>query len=319
MWELFALVLVLGSTTRAFLTSVPAASLAEFKERGFATIPQALMEDEVSELDGPFEYVMNGSLRDTMKRDFCDMSKSWDAPFETWSIINGMLPSRYHGALKETAYGRQAARIAAAIFGEDAMRFDYDQLLDKRPGKTDAVFAMHQDMVYWPPAELTANETATVTVTLYLDDADDANGCLRYVPGSNTAKTLRHHEPLLSGSRDEGHALVTKLFEEDVVSLAPAKRGDLTIHDEWVVHGSGGNRSPDRSRRTYVIAYRHKDIVQAERDAGFTHSHNDPFNWDSFRDGNKGGGETAPPSAPPPSAEGDERSVKTQHPLSREL
>ena len=160
------------------------------------------------------------------------------------------------------------------------MQFDYDQLLDKRPGKSDAVFGWHQDMTYWPPKEWTNDKTTTVTVTLFLDDADEDNGCLRYVPGSNTP-ALRPHEPL-SGSRDDGHALVTHLRDDDTVALAKTFRGDITIHDEWVVHGSGGNVSP-RSRRTYVIAYRHKDIVHAERSAGFTHSHNDVVNWDTFR------------------------------------
>ena len=32
-------------------------------------------------------------------------------------------------------------------------------------------------------------------------------------------------------------------------------RGDVTVHDEWVVHGSGGNYT-DGTRRTYVLAYR---------------------------------------------------------------
>jgi hypothetical protein len=69
------------------------------------------------------------------------------------------------------------------------------------------------------------------------------------------------------------------------VRLAPARRGSVTIHDEYVVHGSAGNACPDRQRRTYVVAYRAKEIVEAERRIGFTHSHNDNVNWDSFNDG----------------------------------
>ena len=72
---------------------------------------------------------------------------------------------------------------------------------------------------------------------------------------------------------------------KEEVRLAPAKRGSLTIHDEYVVHGSGGNNCPDRQRRTYVVAYRAREIVDAERLIGFTHSHNDEMNWDTFQDG----------------------------------
>ena len=67
-----------------------------------------------------------------------------------------------------------------------------------------------------------------------------------------------------------------------MVWLAPASRGSVTVHDEYVVHGSGGNWCGDRQGRTYVIAYRPGAVVAAERRIGFTHSHNDEVNWDSF-------------------------------------
>ena len=81
--------------------------------------------------------------------------------------------------------------------------------------------------------------------------------------------------------------LIALLYESkgDIVKLAPCKRGSITVHDEWVVHGSAGNRCPDRQRRTYVLAYRPKAVVEAERKLGFTHSHNDTVNWDTFDDG----------------------------------
>ena len=62
-----------------------------------------------------------------------------------------------------------------------------------------------------------------------------------------------------------------------------------SIHDEWIVHGSSGNKS-DKTRRTYVIAFRTADTVNRERRAGFSHSHNDKINWDDF---NKWGADDA--------------------------
>jgi ectoine hydroxylase-related dioxygenase (phytanoyl-CoA dioxygenase family) len=165
------------------------------------------------------------------------------------------------------------------------MTKDYDQLLNKRPGKKDAVFAMHQDMAYWPgPKALGVDITDTCTFSLAIDDSMEENGCLRYVVGSGAAKKLRSHKPL-SGSRDEGHALILQVDPDEEVRLAPAKRGSITIHDEYVVHGSLGNKCKDKQRRTYVLAYRAGDVVRAERKIGFTHSHNDDVNWDTFNDG----------------------------------
>ena len=206
---------------------------------------------------------------------------------EEWSIVNCMLPTRYYPAMRGNIYERLTESMAKQLFPDSEMTKDYDQLLNKRPGKTDAVFAWHQDMAYWPgAAALGATKTDTCTFSLAIDDSEPANGCLRYVVGSGTDKTLRPHRPLAGDSRDEGHALSAVVDEKtEDIRLAPAKRGSLTIHDEWVVHGSGGNTCKDRQRRTYVLAYRAKEIVDAERQIGFTHSHNDQVNWDTFQDG----------------------------------
>ena len=80
-------------------------------------------------------------------------------------------------------------------------------------------------------------------------------------------------------------------LREMVWGVGQVKRGSLSMHDEYVVHGSGGNQSPG-PRRTYVVAFRTADTVRRERAAGFTHSHNDKVNWDKF---NKWG-EDAPPA-----------------------
>lgn len=139
-------------------------------------------------------------------------------------------------------------------------------------------------MAYWPgPLALGIDHTDTCTFSLAIDDSNEANGCLRYIPGSGKEKKVREHRPLF-GDREKGHALTVDLAEDDKIQLAPAGRGSVTIHDEYVVHGSGGNNSSTQ-RRTYVVAYRSRDIVQAERGIGFTHSHNDIVNWDTFNDG----------------------------------
>ena len=141
-------------------------------------------------------------------------------------------------------------------------------------------------MGYWPGAKaLGVDITDTCTFSLAIDNSTPENGCLRYIAGSGVAKTLRNHAPLVGNSRDEGHALTIEVKDDEQIRLAPAKRGSITIHDEWVVHGSSGNTCEDRERRTYVLAYRAGEIVKAERKIGFTHSHNDDVNWDTFNDG----------------------------------
>ena len=46
------------------------------------------------------------------------------------------------------------------------------------------------------------------------------------------------------------------------------------MHNERVMHGSGGNLTAGY-RRAYIVAYRSQETVRIERELGFTHSHND--------------------------------------------
>lgn len=252
-----------------------------FHEKGCVTIPGVLTEAEVAEIERVFDLFINREI-DVPGKDFCDISKPFGIPYEEWSLVNCMLPTTYCPEFSGNILERLTASMARQLLGENMVK-DYDQLLNKRPGKSDAVFAWHQDMAYWPNSQvLNVTDTSTCTFSLAIDVSDETNGCLRYVAGSGKSKTLLPHRAL-SGSRDEGHALILDVDEEaEDVQYAPARRGSVTIHDEYVVHGSGGNKDSTRQRRTYVIAYRARDIVEAERRIGFTHSHNDVVNWDTF-------------------------------------
>jgi ectoine hydroxylase-related dioxygenase (phytanoyl-CoA dioxygenase family) len=74
------------------------------------------------------------------------------------------------------------------------------------------------------------------------------------------------------------HTLSVALGDTERIVSLPVRRGSITVHNERIVHGSGGNRT-DGWRRTYVIAHRSRATVAYERRIGFTHSHNDKINW----------------------------------------
>ena len=253
----------------------------EFRERGYTILRGFLSEDELSPFDEVYARFMDREIH-VPDRDFCDMSKSFDTAFENFSIVNCMLPRVYHPPLQGNLYEVLAESVAAQLYPDTEMRLDYDQLLNKRPGKEDAVFAMHQDMAYWPPRDVTP-DTRTVTFSLALDTTTRANGCIAFVDGSGVKGELRPHVPI-GKDRDDAHAIAVEVGKDEHMSFAEVKRGDVSIHDEWVVHGSGGNTTKG-DRRTYVIAFRTADTVERERALGFNHSHNTEVNWDSWIDG----------------------------------
>jgi ectoine hydroxylase-related dioxygenase (phytanoyl-CoA dioxygenase family) len=249
--------------------------IAQFHRDGYVTLRDVMSEEDLATIEPDFERFISGGVPG-MGRDFCDMSGPYDRTFEEFSLVNAVLPRRYQPDLVGNIYERRTASIARQLLGITAT-LDYDQFLAKRPGKPDAVFTWHQDLGYWPTG---TPEPLTATCSLALDDADEENGCLRVVPGSQKTG-LRPHRPLLGDDREKAHILSVELTAEDQVIELPVKRGDITVHDELILHGSGGNRSENRWRRTYIAAYRTRACVDFERSIGFTHSHNDAINWET--------------------------------------
>ncbi|MEM7142615.1 MAG: phytanoyl-CoA dioxygenase family protein [Actinomycetota bacterium] len=243
------------------------AERGRFHERGYVHLRGVLSEDEITSLEGDYDRFLRREI-DVPGKDYCDMAGDYGRDPDDYSIVNVMLPRRYHPAWQGNVYERRAASIARQLCGE-GMTLDYDQLLAKQPHKDDAVFAWHQDMAYWPDTP----DTRTATAWLAIDDSTVENGCLRFVPLTMAEPTIRPHEPQF-GDRGESHALGTALRPDDAVVDVPIRRGDITVHNEKVMHGSGGNTT-DGFRRAYVIAFRSVETVRIERDLGFTHSHND--------------------------------------------
>jgi phytanoyl-CoA hydroxylase len=202
-------------------------------------------------------------------RDYCDMSGDYQRPIEQFAVLNVMLPRVYHPALQGNVYERRAADVARQLCGEDLV-LDYDQMVAKPPHKPDAVFHWHQDLAYWPETE----DTRTASFWLAMDLVDLDNGGPQFVQGSHREPVLRPHLPL-HGDREKSHVMAARIDErKDVLRNARLQPGDATVHHERTVHGSGGNTS-DRWRRGYVVAFRSRETVAAERAMGFTHSHND--------------------------------------------
>ena len=231
-------------------------------------------------LDPWFEHFVTGQEPD-MGKDFCDMSQPYGTPVEEFRLVNAMLPSTYRTELKNNIFFQVAQSIADQLYAGQA-QMDYEQFLAKKPNRSQAEFAMHQDLGYWPKTK----NTWTATFSLALNDATVENGCLQVVPGSNKESALRPHRPKDYGTlkdgeinRDDSHTLIIETKPTDTVVYLPVKRGSLTIHDERIVHGSGGNNTQEW-RKTYVMAFRDANTIAEERTMGFTHSHNDTVDWE---------------------------------------
>ena len=238
-----------------------------FAEHGFVHFRGLLTPAEVDEIAVDYDRFLRREI-EVPGKDYCDMAGDYGRDPADYSIVNVMLPRRYHPAWVDNVVERRAASVARQLCG-DGMVLDYDQLLAKQPYKADAVFAWHQDMAYWPRTP----DTRTATIWLAIDDSTVENGCMRFVPATTHEPNHRPHVPMF-GDRGTSHALGTELRPDDVVVSVPIAKGDCTVHNERVLHGSGGNHTGGH-RRAYILAFRSEATVATERSLGFTHSHND--------------------------------------------
>ena len=122
--------------------------------------------------------------------------------------------------------------------------------LNMKPPRVGSVVEWHQDMSYYP-----CTNDDIVTLLIYLDDATEANGCLRVLP--------RHHSHFFNHDTDDGMfaGMITDDLESgrfgEIVSLeAPA--GSVIFMHCITPHSSLPNRS-QHARRTVIGEVRAAD------------------------------------------------------------
>ncbi|UVI33069.1 phytanoyl-CoA dioxygenase family protein [Paenibacillus spongiae] len=120
------------------------------------------------------------------------------------------------------------------------------QFFGKAPHSKDTV-AWHQDAYYWP-----LKPHNTVTVWLAFTDVDEANGAMQVIPGTHRAGLIKHR-------RIATDSILTLELEEGAFDASQAKSlclqaGQLSLHDDNIVHGSPANVS-DRWRIGMTIRY----------------------------------------------------------------
>lgn len=139
--------------------------------------------------------------------------------------------------------------LVEPIIGPDIALFASHYIC--KPGGDGLPVLWHQDGSYWPldPMEV-------VTGWLAVDDSTAENGCMRVIPGSHVG-----HRDLGQRPSDTPDLIQSQPFElaPEVVDESRAvdvtmRRGDLSLHDSYIIHGSEPNHSPNR-RAALTVRY----------------------------------------------------------------
>ena len=134
-----------------------------------------------------------------------------------------------------------------ALVGEEA-KCESPEWFNKPPG-TNHITPPHQDNYYFcltPPN--------VVTIWLALDPVDEANGCLRYLPGSHLLPIRSHNRSNVLGF-SQG---ITDYNESDRAHEVPIilQPGDVVAHHGNAIHRADANQSPARNRRAFAMVFK---------------------------------------------------------------
>lgn len=134
------------------------------------------------------------------------------------------------------------------------------QLFQKHANGGSGITRPHQDDYYF---QLDLERSVVIVCWIALDDVNEANGCLRYLPGSHVASPnlLPHFSNVDGAWRTrtgvEGYAGYLRDVDIDDLKPAPVRAGDMLVHHCRTIHAAGANATVDSERRalTFIVLY----------------------------------------------------------------
>ena len=142
--------------------------------------------------------------------------------------------------------------VVADLLG-DSVILRHSHLFAKLPGDAKRV-AWHQDASYWP-----LSPSRVVTAWLAIDDVDVDNSAMQVIPRSH------HHAQVAfrDSTTAENSVLVQTVDDPGNYGDPPValemRAGQISLHSDWILHGSEPNRS-NRRRCGLAMRYLSADV-----------------------------------------------------------
>ncbi len=215
-------------------TTLSAEQAKQYNELGYISNLDVFTDSEADELRGYFD----GLLRNVVAAGGDSYSIS-TAHFKHPRVYDLLKHPTIVGYVKD-------------ILGENVVGWG-SHFFCKMPHDGKAV-AWHQDASYWP---LTPSKT--VTVWLAIDDADEGNACMKFIPKSH----LHGHLEWRESSADENNVLNQTVDNALDFGDPPVhnvlRAGQMSMHSDLLLHGSDANDS-DRRRCGLTLRYCAADV-----------------------------------------------------------
>lgn len=231
-------------------TSKPASylnvdQLIQYKRDGYLIFRSFICEDEVNKLRSAYDEILTGTVETDGDRMLGNLTRQV------------MQPSNKHPTFSHNTAVEKGRMIASQILGDD-VEFVFDMLIYKPPAHPHET-PWHQDMAYAGKPYAKAGSRiplSTIQFWVALDDVDEENGCIHFIPGYHRKPLLRH--VVASGDSDDPSRLLSLAdvgnqvdLDKAVAARLPA--GGATLHSYGTPHYTPPNRSAHRARRAYIF------------------------------------------------------------------
>jgi ectoine hydroxylase-related dioxygenase (phytanoyl-CoA dioxygenase family) len=215
-----------------------------YREQGYLIVPDVWTPNELESIRSAVDeaYVM----RFDNAHDSVGSNPQYDQVFQQkvnlWQV---------HEGIRRHTFSPKLAELARQITGADAIRLWHDQTLVKQPGG-NLPTPYHQDLTYWPMIQ-----DGALTAWTALDDVNERNACLRYVPGSHKWGMFEGVD--FTDPKDVPE-IVGDHADEVREALAVMSAGSVVFHHCLTFHGATANVT-DKPRRAMIVHY-HPDGTQ---------------------------------------------------------
>jgi ectoine hydroxylase-related dioxygenase (phytanoyl-CoA dioxygenase family) len=217
-------------------------AIRRFREDGFIRLSNVLSAELIAHYAPEINRVVD------------EYNRLKDVPFEERSLYDQAFIQvtnlwTHNERVRELAFCKRLARIAAELIGTRGVRMWHDQALYKEP--SGGFTPWHVDQQYWPMAS-----PLSVTAWIPLQPVPIEMGPLCFGRGSHR----KHIGRDLEISAESEAKIREAVKREKVVEVQePFALGDVSYHLGWTLHRAGPNTT-DRPRRVFTIIYMDIDM-----------------------------------------------------------
>lgn len=255
--------------------------IAAYRRDGYYISKPILSDEQIAAALAGSERIYRGEYDERFPwSDNPRVDPNFGVPFTDRSRSRADGYASFHSlGLRALARLPVLSAIAAALIGTDEIRYWKDQLIYKPPARESAenegVTGFHQDKRYWP----TCRSDRMITAWIPLHDCSTRNGCLVVIKGSHR---WRNNHALVTFHEKNMDFIKSKLINAEGNELVEVplelRRGQVSFHDCYTIHGSYANLS-DAPRRALSVhlqdgenRYRNLNFLSREKPV-FQHSH----------------------------------------------